>query len=257
MNIFNEISGMQGSKVSIKEAKIPSNLNIQADLISKWKKNRSEQLTNKVVEYLKPTIQSALHSYAPGQQQSMRTKATILALQSLQKYDPSSKASPKTYVFTSLQRLNRLRRQRQNIIHIPQNQVYIKNVLDTKAAQLQQELGRQPTNIQLSQALKMSVKKLQKIQNSLPGATFSSTASLNQEGHQTLGKSDLSDRDFYNYVYDSVQPIDKKIMQWTSGYSKKPLSNNQIAKKLKLSPGAVSQRKLKIQQKLSDVRGLL
>ena len=51
------------------------------------------------MDYLKPTIDSALHSYAPGQENSLRLKAASYAIQSLQKYDATKKVSPKTFVF--------------------------------------------------------------------------------------------------------------------------------------------------------------
>lgn len=70
---------------------------------------------------------------------------------------------------------------------------------------------------------------------------------------------DTTDREYYDYVYKSVSPTDQKIMEWSSGFNKgnKILSNNDIATKLRISPPAVSQRRAKIQDMLSQVRGLL
>lgn len=237
-------------------AKKPTDTKTQMQqLVLRWKKQKRPQDTKAIIKYLQPTIQSALHTYTPGQQNSFRIKATKLALDSLSQYDASKNTAPSSFVFTNLQRLNRIRRQRQNIIHIPQSQVYLKQQIDKKIAQLQQDLGRQPNIDQICDATGMSKKKLQKLQE---GSIFSESSSINPQNNQsTFGIKDITDKDYYNYVYSSVGDIDKKILQWSMPYKGTPLSNNQIAKKLKLSAGAVSQRKAKLQQMMSEVRGLL
>lgn len=252
-SIFNSISN---------KSRAQSNLNTQPkrDLnqtVLQWQKKCTPQNTKVVLQLLKPTIQSALHTYVPGQQSSFKIKASAMALQSLRQYKPTKGASPKTFVFTNLQRLNRLRRQRQNLIHIPESQVYAKQLVEKKITQLSQDLGRDPTDEQLQDATGMSKKKLQRVLSA--GTTiFNDSASMDQNQRaSTFSVSDLSDQDYFKYVYNSVGPLDKKIMQWTSPKAKVQLSNNQIAKKLRLSAGAVSQRKAKIQQLLGSVRGLL
>lgn len=226
-------------------------------VIADWQKTGDSQKVKAILQYIKPSIQSALHSYVPGQEAGFRVKATSLALNSLKAYTPSKGASPKTFIFTQLQRLNRLRRQRQNIIHIPQSQVYIRQLVQNKKALLTQDLGRQPSDDQLADATGMSVKKLNKIMQT-GASTFSQSAS-NDEAQRgsTFSVRDVTDKDYFNYVYNSVGPIEKKIMEWTDPSRKVQLSNNEIAAKLRLSPGAVSQRKAKIQEMLGTVRELV
>ena len=67
----------------------------------------------------------------------------------------------------------------------------------------------------------------------------------------------MTDDDYYEYVYNSVSPIDQKIMEWASGKGGKTYSNMEIAKMLHITPAAVSQRKAGIQKKLSMVRSLV
>lgn len=260
--IFEQIKGLNSQPENKGTAPVQKNLSKQDkaqdifSVIADWQKSPDQEKTSRILSQLKPTIQSALHTYTPGQQNSFRLKATTYALQSLKNFDPSKKASPNTYVFHSLQRLNRIRRDRQNIIHIPQNQVYLKQQIDNKSKELEEQLGRQPTDEQLQDALHISAKKLDSIRSGTK-QMLSWSQTLSAEGNQTAGGSAMSDKDFYDYVYASVSPTDKKIMQWTSGFKTEPLSNNQIAQKLKLSPGAVSQRKARIQELLSEIRGVL
>lgn len=226
------------------------------DVVSKWLKDRSSENTKKVLQYLKPTIQSALHTYTPNQQSAFRLKATSMALSQLSKYQPEKGTSARTFIFTSLQRLNRVRRQRETPIHIPESQVYAKKLIDNKKNILQDKLGRQPSDQELCDFIGISKAKLNKLNLTTTTINTSSTQDV-QSGHDMQGDNALTDADYYNYVYDSVSPIDQKIMQWSSGLNGKQLSNNQIAHKLNLSPGAVSQRKAKIQQLMGKVRGLV
>lgn len=255
-NLFDTIQGKPSYRpVSTLLVKHPKPQSQAVSLVLQWKKSPSPQNTRKVLQYLKPTIQSALHSYVPGQQAQFRLKATSLSLQALKNYD-GKKAAPATFVFTNLQRLNRIRRDRQTPIHIPESQVYAKQQLDKKVTELEESLGRSPTQEQICDFTGISRKKLQKLQEG--NATVSQSAAADaQTGADLIGSKQLTDRDFYNYVYDSVPPIDKKIMQWSAGFNKAPLSNNQIASRLHMSPGAISQHKNKIQQLLGQVRGLL
>ena len=49
-------------------------------------------------------------------------------------------------------------------------------------------------------------------------------------------------------VYDDLQPVDQRVMELTLGLNgQSKLSNQEIAARLRISPGAVTQRKAKIQ----------
>ena len=226
--------------------------------IQQWQKTPTAQLTQKVLQSIRPAISSALHTYTPGQQHDYIIKATNYALNSLKNYDASRKVSPSTYVFSQLRRLSRIKRQRQNIVHIPQSQVYQQMQVNKAIAELSDVYDRQPTDQQLADKLHVSKAKLSKMLQAAGMSVAPQSAAVNQvTGQSTFSNKDLGDKDYFDYVYRSVSPQDKLIMQYTSGIGKHMLSNNQIAKKLKLSPGAVSQHKQKIQAMLEEVRGLL
>jgi hypothetical protein len=58
---------------------------------------------------------------------------------------------------------------------------------------------------------------------------------------------------WFEFVYSDLDPTNQKIMEWTLGlHGQKPLSNQAIARKLRMTPGAVSQRKAKIQYILNQ-----
>lgn len=223
-----------------------------------WQRDPNAQRTKEVLQKIKPTIQSALHTYVPGQQASYRIKATTYALNSLKNYDPKKKVSPNTYIFSQLRRLSRIKRQRQNIVHVPQSQIYQQMQINKALNQFQDVYDRQPTDQQLADKLHVSKAKLAKMMQSSQRSVIPDSAAVNAvTGQATFSKSAVTQDDYFDYVYRSVSPQDKLIMQYTSGIGKPILSNNQIAKKLKISPGAVSQRKAKLQAILAQVRGIL
>ena len=54
-------------------------------------------------------------------------------------------------------------------------------------------------------------------------------------------------------VYQDLGPVDQKIMEMSLGmHGQKKLSNLEIAKKLNRSPGAITQRKMRIQELLNQ-----
>lgn len=247
----------QQSKGNTVSTEKPKQTNIDAD-ISNWLNNQDSGSTQRILKQIKPAVESALHTYVPDQEAQYRIKATRFALDSLRGYDPKKNVAPSTYVFTQLRRLSRIKRQRDNLIHIPQSQIYAKLQLDKAIQNFRDKYDRDPSDQQLADAMHISKKKLAKIMDSIGGRITNDSANVNAvTGQSNFSTSNVTDDDYFDYVYRSVSPQDQLIMQYTAGKGKPMLSNNQIAQKLKLSPGAVSQRKAKINQMLSQVRGLL
>ena len=115
----------------------------------------------------------------------------------------------------------------------------------------------EPSEMELADETGFSLKKIRQILNG--NKVVSDTATINPESHNsTFFESDITDDDYYDYVYRSVGPIDQKIMEWSSGHGGKPvLSTKEIAAKLKITPAAISQRRGKILDMMSEVRGLI
>jgi DNA-directed RNA polymerase specialized sigma subunit len=73
-----------------------------------------------------------------------------------------------------------------------------------------------------------------------------------EEGVQLPGTESLPASDIWlEYVHHDLDPIDKKILEWKTGmYGKQVLSTNEIARRLNITPSAVSQRAAKIAMKI-------
>ena len=227
------------------------------DLVVAWNKKPSEELTSVVLHKLKPTMSSAITSYAPGHSKDLAVKAATLTLQALKTYDPARGADPTTHVFNNLKRLNRYANRRQNIIPISERAAMEYRTISTAKDDFIDTYDREPSDLELADLTGFSVKKIRKVLDG--NRVISETAQINPETHNAnVFESDITDDDYLDYVYRSVGPIDQKIIEWSSGMSGKPvLSNLEIAKKLHITPAAVSQRKSKLASMLSEVRGLI
>ena len=227
------------------------------NLVLDWQQDQTPEKTSFMLKKLKPTINSALTSFAPGMEKSLYIKATKLALDAARSYDPSYGTDPSTHVFHTLKRLYRFGAKRNNIMPVSERSYAESRYIKELASEFEDSKGREPSAMELADRSGFSLKKINKILDQNKIRNDSST--INPETHQSyIGMSDLDDDDYFEYVYASVGPIDQKIMEWSSGKHGRPLlSNTAIAQKLHVTPAAVSQRRAKIMGMMSDVRSML
>lgn len=228
------------------------------DLITRWQRNNGTAERDELLKRMQPTIKSAMNSYAQGMGDRLSVKAAKLTLDSLRLYDASKGADPRTFVFHNLHRLSRYAADSAAIMKEPEglsrDRRYVQDYID----KFQDRKGREPSLAELADATGLSRKRLDSILNG-SNTVVSESATLSEDSNKdTVARNTLGDDDYFEYVYSSVGPIDQKIMEWSSGLHGKPvLSTGEIARRLRVSDAAVSQRKGRIQRQMSDVRGLL
>lgn len=241
---------------AVVEASSPDDIPLK-DLVLRWQKNPTEADTAYLLKKMKPTINSAMTSYAPGHQKDLAVKAANLTLTALKSFNPDYGADPSTFVFHNLKRLNRFANRRANIIPISEQASQEYRFLNEVRNEFVDTFDREPSDEELADRTGYSIKKVNKILNS--NRVRSETSTLNPEtNNSTVYDSDVSEKDFFEYVYRSVGPIDQKIMEWSTGaHGELEMSNKEIAAKLHITPAAVSQRRAKILAKLEEVRSLV
>ena len=226
-------------------------------VIKRWKTDGNQADASKILKYLNPTIHSAMNTYAAGAEGKLKIRAASLALDAIRDYDPARGVSPQTFVFHNLKRLSRINADRVNIVRIPEEQRLQYKLLVDAEARFEDDHGREPSTAELADITGLTEKRIDTIKSN--NAVINESAALNQEtGDSTFGVSGMSDMDYLSYVYAGSGPTDQKIIEWTSGLHGKPvLSTNDIASKLNISPAAVSQRRAKLLNRLSDMRTLI
>jgi DNA-directed RNA polymerase specialized sigma subunit len=227
-----------------------------ADLYNSWKTDPTPQASSSLLKTIDPVIKEALKSYGGTRQESptLRSKAKLLALEAMQKYDPT-RSKLKTHLLTQFQGLRRMAAKENQIISVPEQVMLDQGHLREAENRLRDKLGRDPSDWELIDETGLSLKRISYIRSMKPTFAEGKLTTVDEEGSSmsvpAIAAQQTEDKGWQEFIYSDLHPIDQVIMEHTLGMNnKKVLSNQEIARKLGLSPGAISQRKARIQQLL-------
>jgi hypothetical protein len=227
------------------------------NLYSTWKANQTPETNTQILTAVQPVIDSALSSYAgTAHSPTMRSKARLMALKALGTYDPA-RGNVRTHLLSQLQSLRRAAAKDQNIIAIPEQVGLDFQRLSEAENELRDQYGRDPTDDELADHTNLSKRRLQKIRKfnqPLAEGTVSKIVDEDSGGGDIAsdipGRTSAMDA-WMDFVYEDLGPTDKLIMDMTLGRNgKRQAATQDIAQRLRLTPGAVSQRAAKIQAML-------
>ena len=225
-------------------------------LYPQWQKTPTPELNNKIVRSIQPIIDTAVSSYAgQGASPTVRSRARLMALKALNTYDPQ-RGNVKTHLLSQMQSLRRLNAKSQNIVSIPEQVALDHLRLNEVENTLRDALGRDPSDDELADNTGLSTRRIRKIRNFHQPVSEGMTAvrtgnsddDTNTEIATTLpGRTTETDA-WLDFVYGDLTPVDKLVMDMTLGRNgRRRASTQEIARRLNISPGAVSQRAAKIQ----------
>lgn len=226
-------------------------------LYSQWQQNQTPEMNTQILSSVQPVIDNALTSYAgTGHSPAMRSRAKLMALKALGTYDPN-KGNVRTHLLSQLQSLRRAAAKEQNIISIPEQVGLDFQHLTNAENDLRDQYGRDPTNDELADYTNLSARRINKIRKfnqPLAEGTVSRIVDEDSSGGDVAsdvpGHRNAMDA-WMNFVYDDLGPTDKLIMDMTLGRNgRRKTSTQEIAQRLRLTPGAISQRAAKIQAML-------
>lgn len=208
----------------------------------------------KVVSHLKPTIEFSLGRLNATNDPVLRSKALLFAADAVDAYNPANEsgASLNTFVSSSLQRLGREARKLRSPVAIPERIQLDSYKLDQAKKRYQDEHGREVDIGELSDYLRMPVKRIEKLnryQFSIPSE--SALGDVEQEG------PDL-EREALEYIYNESDHTDRRILEMKTGYGGHPIMTpKEIAIKLKLTPTQLTRRSMRITKKLTELHEAL
>jgi DNA-directed RNA polymerase specialized sigma subunit len=219
-----------------------------------WQTTRTPEVNTRLLSTVQPVIDTAVSSYAANNPSpTIKTRARLMALKAMESYDPK-KGNVRTHLLSQLQSLRRLSAQEQNIISVPEQVGLDFQRLSESENELRDRLGRDPTDDELSDHTNLSTRRIKKIRafhQPIPeSATILENDDESQDGGvaSTIPGANRGADAWMNFVYDDLGPTDKLIMDMTLGRNgRRTASTQEIAKKLNITPGAVSQRAAKIQ----------
>jgi DNA-directed RNA polymerase specialized sigma subunit len=230
-------------------------------LYPQWKKAPTAGLNTQIVQTLQPIIDTAVHSYA-GQDASptIRSRAKLMALQALGTYDPQ-RGNVKTHLLSQMQSLRRVAAKAKNIISIPEQVGLDYKMLNDSENEMRDALGRDPTNEELADVTGLSTRRIKKVRMFNQPVSEGMTAArsgdsddnTNTEIASTLPNHTSHADAWLNFVYDDLSPTDRLIMDMSLGRNgRRKAATQDIAARLRITPGAVSQRAAKIQQMIDQ-----
>lgn len=177
---------------------------------------------------------------------AIRAEFQIQAMKALDKYDPTRGAQLGTFLDWQLRRGRRFVTTYQNIGHIPENRIY--KITDFQNAQsaLRDRLGREPSNLEISDQLHWPVNQVSALSVEL-GRKEVPTSMLKGD---MAGSGVSRETEVLSLLQYELAPEEKSVYEYVVGINgKQQLTPGQIATKLNMSPSKVSRIKLSIGQK--------
>jgi len=221
-----------------------------------WSNDDTPEGNAAMLSAVDPIIRKGVSMYGGGVSPLLRSRARKLALQSLGSYD-RGRSRLQSHLLNNMQGLRRISRQQHEIIKAPERVLLDSHKLHQYEQELLDTLGREPSDDELANKAGISLKRIKHVREWQPGLTTGQLSSINPESSPAVRASQKTHDAWLEVVYDGLPSIDKKIMEWSLGmHGRKKLSNQEIARKLSRSPGAISQRKAKIQQVIRQEESL-
>ncbi len=211
-----------------------------------------------MVTNLAPTISKAVKSFSPIQSPTIHDRAKLMAAKAVKGYQPDRGASLDTHVFRQLQALQRVAPQIHDPMPLPERLRRDRAEVAGAIEKVQNDLGRDASDEEVSQLTKLPRKRITKVrqmmQSRLPLSSFEDAEENSEMEQPDLVAHQTTDEDeWMDAVYHDMGDIDRIILQHRTGYRGNPiLPTQEIAKRLRMSPSAVSQRASRIQQRLDE-----
>ena len=229
-------------------------------LYDAWKRRPSKNTITPLVTALSPVLDKALYGYGYQSDPAAKTTAQLYLTEVLPKYDPAKGANLKTFVTTEMQRLQRILPRQSQAIPIPeQAQLDLKHVQQAET-DLKDTLNREPSPTELADHLGLSIRRINTIKAKYGMPTMHAGSMMDEQGGQVefgmANQTDPNEELWQEAVYGGLAPIDQNIMDWSLGLHGNPIkSKTEIARRLKISPAAVTQRSAKLRAKLEEGMG--
>ena len=216
-----------------------------------WSSNQDYKARNELLTSLNPLLMKQVNKYnaSPIPRTALETEARVLALNAFDSYDPA-KAQLNTHVTNHLKHLQRFVLNYQNVGKIPESRGLAISKFQNIQSNLTEDLGRDPTAVELADELKWSIPEVERM-----------TVELRKDLTIMQVEDAMDSGGFYDdtieerpevlnaleFVYFDASPEEKKILEYSfgiKGQKKEPLST--IALKLGKTESYVRNRQKKL-----------
>lgn len=194
----------------------------QLDMWKRWQKEGDEGVMTDLLSDLQPLIKSNLGQYSssPLPYEVLRLRANVMLRDALSTYDPNKGASLGTYATHSMKPMSRYVQKYQNTKYLPQYLAQQYGRYENAEAQLRDKLGRDPDDEELSRAMNLSVRNIQRIRLAKsPEMPVSVSEEIGSE--QSMGDAESSrNRDRLFYLRTTLKGKDRQMFDMLTGMGK-------------------------------------
>jgi|GEM_PF-1981923 len=222
-------------------------------LYKAWKSSTGkakDKALEELLDSLNGAIMTAVNSFAgaPMPATTMKLEALRHAKEGLEAYNPSLTTNLASYIITYVkQKLYRYVGTYQNVGRIPEYQIQQIAPLRTAIADLTTRFGHEPTTAQIADHLGVPTSRVVALRRLL-------RRDLLEEGGAVESISAYEHDPVFEramLAYFSMSEVEKLVFDLSLGaHGHNAVSNNEIAKRLHLTAGRVSQLKKKIAEKI-------
>jgi DNA-directed RNA polymerase specialized sigma subunit len=217
-----------------------------------WQRQPTTGNLHQVLASVNPTINSAMTTYAGGHVSPLvRGRAKTMALGAIKSYDPARGASLQTHIMNQLRPLTRYVNRATRPMGLPERRVRQLYSLEQAEKDFYERHGRDPTDDELADRLGLSIRRVGRIRTY--ASPMIGAESFGEDAvDPTISRPDPMEV-WIDYVHHDLGPIDRKILDWKMGRGgQSALRNVEIARRLNISPAAITQRVARIQAKLME-----
>tara|TARA_Y100000592_G_scaffold19371_2_gene29738 strand:- start:50969 stop:51673 length:705 start_codon:yes stop_codon:yes gene_type:complete len=217
-----------------------------------WKQTGNKAQLSVLFKRMEPVIQKEVSRWSSGPvaRPVINLEAKKLSLNAFRTFDPN-KARLNTHLTNNLKGLSRIVYTHTNPARMPEHQVLKMNTFLTSKNSLEEQLGREPTTVELSEDLAWSPREVESYQGQM--RTGYSTSQPVPAGFEKYD----ADRAFLDFVYNDLVDQDQIVFEHTTGYGgKRILSAQELIAKTGMTQGQISHSKRRIRRMIEEARGL-
>lgn len=220
-----------------------------------WKLDPTPKNMSNVLKELDPVLVSEVQRYS-GPKEILYWKGKKLAVDAIKRYDPVRGASLRTWVTTQLKPLTRYG-QHLAPVRVPEAVRRQAAEIYSVTERLHDQLGRMPTDEELSDDIGLSVPKIRTIRQRT-NLSVSDSQMVDLEGNpRELVVQRSNPTEFAaEAVYDGLSPQEKLVYDWKTGsHGRDVISNKEIAARLGVSAPYITQLSQRVANRIQEVSG--
>ena len=224
------------------------------DKWAQWNKTKKPEHLGELMQTAEPIIGKAITSYAPNSSPAVKSQAKILAKKAFETYDPKKGAKLQTHLYTQLQPLQR-EAGSYDTLHTPEGVRFDMRQINESHNRFVNENGHEPNDEEFADYTGLSAKRIAHVRKH-DKAVIGESQLLPEDDDEdsvSMPATQQGQNAWREMVYSELGNRDKLIYDLKTGRNGRvPMGVSEIAMKVKLSPGAISQRLSKIDQRLAE-----